>query len=237
MFHYRNGTYEQSVGPYGYLLLGLTYRLNEERRILKLENAILVMIDLKLRCVEEIALYEDMFERPFVEIYEINGGHFYQGLPILNFDSLNIPEALTGVSEAEEMYQGKRLKSFINQGGPLKYSVNPICTSLSVFDDTYKELYACVLAFNPETKTGRAVGFDPLWKLTAYDYDLPVEDFYKLIDNLPARKFVPGSDIYERGAEYGFLNFSYDSEKQVYSYCSIWDDEITAVLFRTRYLR
>jgi hypothetical protein len=112
--------------------------------------------------------------------------------------------------------------------GPLKYSVNPICTGYGEFDKVYKELYACVLSFDPETMTGSAVGFDALGKICECRYKHPVEELYEeMINDYPLRFHKPGEEAYARGLEFSFLNFSQETGKngeKIYHYESPWEE-------------
>jgi hypothetical protein len=221
---YHNGICEVSEGPYGYLFLGLVYEWREEDKCLQIKNAILIQVDRKLGYSMGMALYEDMFERPFAEIYEENGIHYYKGTPILNYKMLNIPEILSGIEEEEQHFGHGVIRRFYSKG-PLKYSINPICTGYGEFDKVYKELYACVLSFDAETMTGSAVGFDALGKICECRYKHPVEELYeKMIDDFPLRFHKPGEEAYARGLEFNFLNLSCETDEngnKTYHYSAI----------------
>jgi hypothetical protein len=197
---YHNGIREVSEGPYGYLLLGLVYEWQEEDKCLRIKNAILVPVDRKLRYSMGMALYEDMFERPFADIYEENGKHYYKGELISNYGMVKIPETLTTVEEEKKWSSSRINRKFYNGNGSLRYSINPVCTDFAEFDKIYKELYACVLSFDPDTLTGSAVGFDGLGKICECRYNHPVQELYqKIIDDFPLRTYNPGKEAYERG--------------------------------------
>ncbi len=208
--------YEQkNESPKGYLCLGLSYKLDNEKRILFLEKMILVKVDLYL------PLYYDMFECDVDNITEKDGRHYYQGCPILNYDMLETPSQLDEVEEKHDRFGCKEGWVYINTKGRTKYSVNRVCNiPPTSFCDKYTELYACAIDFDEMTLQGSVIGFDCLGKLVLEDFDLDGltdnHDIRKallnemvLFDLEESRNEIVAKEIEARKAECGILNFDY----------------------------
>jgi len=224
-----NGVHEISEGPYGYLILGLGYHWNSENKYLEIKEVYLAQVDMKLRYSVDEGLYEDRYRHSFSDIYKEDGKYYCDEKPILNYSEIVIPDILTGVTEEENWFRGNTNRRFYNTAGPLKYSVNPVCTGNGRFEEKYREFYACILSFDEKTLTGTAVGFDCLGKLISIDYKATIEEIYKeLINDYPIVHHEPGEEIYDRGLEFSFLNLSRridEDGKKTYQYQSIWDEE------------
>lgn len=228
-----NGEHKKSEGPYGYLILGLVYRWDDRGKCLRIKDCVLVKVDMGIKKTVEAPLYEDMFRYPFDGIYEENGVFYYEECPIINYNMINIPETIFSVDEnkSERLMDMDIPRCFRTHTGILKYSVNPMCSICSGFNDEYMELYSCILSFDERTNTGSGVGFDVLGKIVQINYMRPIDElFEKMIANnteeYPAW-MKPDEDRLARKAELGFLNLSYESDgngNRVYSYLSIWDE-------------
>lgn len=237
----------QSLGPYGYLCLGLVYSWDDECNILVLKNLVLVKVDVTLRECTEIGLYFDAFERPVDKVTEKNGIHYYNDLPILNYDMLNMPEQLDAEMTERSKYKlfsdeeiiEEIIKEYKFMDGT-KHPVNRTCTpSSAIHEGKYIELYACVLDYNKRTRTGYLVGFDVLGKILVRDFCLK-----GLTDDNDIRrellkdmawfewksvfKWRSSKESDEKEKECGFLNFDYrltKGGKLTCSYKSVWESE------------
>lgn len=223
-----NGITEISEGPYGYLILGLVYKWNDNAKCYEIKNVILVEVDMKLKYSVELPVYYDTLEHPFEEIYEENGKHFFRNKPVLNFGMVNIPKTLTDIKEDPWSHETSR--RFYNTTGPLKYSVNPICTGWGGFRDRYIEFYACILSFDEKTQTATGVGFDVLGKIEESNYPMISIDRLRkeLINVSRLNRHKSGEEEYDRAMEFNFLNLSCETDEQgnrVYTYKSVWDEE------------
>lgn len=223
---------QQSVGPYGYLCLGLVYHWDDEREILVLKNMVLVKVDIALRQCTEIGLYFDMFERPVDKITEKDGIHYYEDLPILNYDMLDMPEQLDVViTEEVKEFSFEEMKMVPSPRRKTEHSVNRVCTPPNnSFIREYTELYACLLNFNRRTRTGYLVGFDCLGKILRRPFCLNEltddNDIRReLLKDMAWSEWKYSPEYEERQKECGFLNFDCRLNKDgklICKYDSIW---------------
>lgn len=228
----RNGKWVEPHGPYGFLCLGLVYLWNDASKCLDIDRIILVQMDLKLKCPITLPLYYDMFEKPFSKIYEENGIFFYQGLPIINYKQLKIPEKVTEIKEIQYDSFSAVNRYIYNNEGPLQYSINRVSGNKcgDAFYDKYRELYSCVLDFDTKTQKGTAIGFETLGKITLLNYKMDVGTLYKHLvsDSCNRLRWEEGyEESYRRSLEYGFLNLSCEIDdvgNNKYNYTSIWDN-------------
>lgn len=227
---------QQSFEPYGYLCLGLAYHWNNEKAALALKNLVLVKVDIALRKNIWSGLYSDRFERPADEVTFKGGIHYYEDLPIVNYDMLNIPEQIDEFinEEKEELFFDEELqktKPATCAVRKLKHSVNRTCVpSEAIYDGEYKELYSCVLDYNKWTREGYLVGFDVLGKILERSFCLKGMDNddnirRALLKDMAWFEWESESAYAAKQKEYGFLNFDYrlnKAGKLTCRYNSIW---------------
>lgn len=214
---------QQSFGPYGYLCLGLAYHWNDEKAVLVLKNLVLVKVDIALRQCTEIGLYFDMFEQPVDKVTEKDGIHYYEDLPIVNYDMLNMPEQID-----EKLQKTKTAMYTVRKP---KHSVNRTCVpSKAIYDGEYKELYSCVLDYNKQTREGYLVGFDVLGKIPERSFCLKGldnnDDIRRaLLKDMAWFEWESESAYAAKQKDCGFLNFDYRLNKVgklTCRYNSIW---------------
>lgn len=229
----------QSFGPYGYLCLGLAYHWNDEQENLMLKNLILVEVDILLQECTEIGLYSDVFERPVDKVTEKNGIHYYDDLPILNYDMLNMPEHLDAVmterTEERFFFDDEIIEETVKDykfTDDAKLPVNRTCTPPNaICDGKYMELYSCVLGYNKRKRDGYIVGFDVLGKILRRDFclkNLTNDDEIRmeLMKDMSCFWWKSRPEYEAEQKKCGFLNFDCrinKGGKLTCSYKSVWE--------------
>lgn len=177
-----------------------------------------------------------MLERPVDKITEKDGIHYYENLPILNYDILKIPEQIDEVitEEIEELSLDEtswEMKMIPSIRRKTEHPVNRTCTPTSaIYDGKYKELYACVIDYNKRTQEGYFVGFDVLGKILVRNFCLKglTDDNnvrWELSKDMFSFDWKRNKKFDEREKECGFLNFDYrlsKAGKLTCKYDSIW---------------